>query len=111
MPPSVARLSPPNGGLAAWLGPLPEALLRLDRRLLAGGSRFYRPLQKGELTMTFPDISNLNLDELLELRAAIDSQLQEKRNALLAEAQRVDGVIGNGTKKRRGRKPKDEAPE
>ena len=58
-----------------------------------------------------PDISNLNLDELLELRAAIDGRLEEQRNALLEQAQRVDGVINNATKKRRGRKPKDQAAE
>ena len=58
-----------------------------------------------------PDISNLNLDELLALRAAIDGRLEEKRNALLEQAQRVDGVINNATKKRRGRKPKDQAAE
>ena len=57
-----------------------------------------------------PDISELGLDDLLTLRAAIDSQLEEKRNALLDQAERVGGVIGNG-KKRRGRKSKEEAPE
>jgi hypothetical protein len=58
-----------------------------------------------------PDISNLKLDELLELRASIDRRLEEKRNALLAEAERVEGVIANGAKKRRGRKPKDQPVE
>jgi hypothetical protein len=58
-----------------------------------------------------PDISEYDLDELLALRAAIDARLEEKRNALLAEAERVEGVIANGAKKRRGRKPKDETQE
>ncbi len=53
-----------------------------------------------------PDTSKLSLDELLALRATIDTRLEEKRNALLEEAERVDGVIRNGTKKRRGRRPK-----
>jgi hypothetical protein len=38
-----------------------------------------------------PDISNLKLDELLELRAAIDTRLEEKRKALLDQAERVGG--------------------
>jgi hypothetical protein len=63
------------------------------------------------MTPDLPDISQLGLDELLALRAAIDARLEEKRNALLAEAQRVDGVIANGAKKRRGRRPKDDAAE
>jgi len=54
-----------------------------------------------------PDLSALGLDELLALRAAIDTRLTEKRNVLLAEAERVDGVIGNGARKRRGR-PKNQ---
>jgi hypothetical protein len=58
-----------------------------------------------------PDISNLNLDELLALRAAIDGRLEEKRTALLEQAERVEGVIANGAKKRRTRKPKDESAE
>jgi hypothetical protein len=58
-----------------------------------------------------PDISHLDLDELLALRTAIDVRLTEKRNALLAEAERVEGVIANGIKKRRGRKPKEETAE
>ena len=63
------------------------------------------------MTDHLPEISNLTLDELLALRAAVDAQLEEKRNALLAQAERVDGVIRNGVKKRRGRKPKNEAQE
>lgn len=58
-----------------------------------------------------PDISQLGLDELLALRASIDTRLEEKCNALLEQAERVDGVIRNGTKKRRARKPKDEVQE
>lgn len=58
-----------------------------------------------------PDISKLSLDELLALRTAIDTRLEEKRNALLAEAERVDGVISNGTKRRRTRTPKSETAE
>lgn len=57
-----------------------------------------------------PDLPD-DLDELLALRARIDARLQEKRNALLEQAERVEGVISNGTKKRRGRKPKDLAAE
>jgi hypothetical protein len=59
---------------------------------------------------SLPHISKLNLDELFALRAAIDARLQQERNALLAEAERVDGLIGNGTKKRT-RKSKVEATE
>ena len=52
------------------------------------------------------DISDLKLEELLALRAAIDTRLEEKRAALLEQAQRVGGVIGNG--KKRARKSKGE---
>jgi hypothetical protein len=69
------------------------------------------PDEKTRMMRDFlPDITKLKLDELLELRAMIDVRLEDERNALLAKAERVDGVIGNG-KKRRGRKPKDEAAE
>jgi hypothetical protein len=58
-----------------------------------------------------PDISHLKLDELLDLRATIDARLESERNALLEQAERVNGVITKGTKKRRARKPKDESVE
>lgn len=57
-----------------------------------------------------PDISHLELDELLALRATVNMRLEEKRDALLQQAERVDGLIGNG-KKRRNRKSGDEASE
>lgn len=55
-----------------------------------------------------PDISNFTLDELLALRATIDTRLGQKRNALLEEAERVEGVINNSTRKRRTRAPANE---
>jgi|KBSSwiStaDraftv2_1062776.scaffolds.fasta_scaffold31162_6 hypothetical protein len=62
--------------------------------------------------MVNPDSLPDTVTELLELRSAVDAKLMEKRNAMRAEADRVDGVIANGKeKKRRGRKPKDEAAE
>lgn len=61
--------------------------------------------------MTATEVLPDDLDELLALRTRIDAKLQEKRNALLEQAERVNGVIANGNNKRRGRKPKNEAPE
>jgi len=68
-------------------------------------------VKENTVTNDLPEIAHLGLDELLALRAAVDARLEEERNALLQQAERVDGVIRNGAKKRRGRKPKDEASE
>ncbi len=54
------------------------------------------------------ELSRLELDELLALRAAIDARLEAKRKDLLEQAERVGNVIANGSKKRRGRKSEEQ---
>lgn len=60
--------------------------------------------------MSTPDIanySNLNLDELLAHRAAIDARIEEMRGSLIEQAQRLGLAVSDGKeKKRRGRRPK-----
>lgn len=46
-----------------------------------------------------PDITSLDLDALLALRATVDARLQEKRKDLLAEADRVVELIGTGRRR------------
>ena len=59
-----------------------------------------------------PDISDLNSEQLLALRASIDARLDEMKRELTAQAERLGLAVTNGKeKKRRGRKPKDEAVE
>lgn len=59
-----------------------------------------------------PDISRLDSEQLLSLRGEIDGRLEAIRAELIAQAQRLGLAVTNGKeKKRRGRKPKDEAAE
>jgi hypothetical protein len=56
-----------------------------------------------------PTIGNLNSEQLLALRAAIDARLEAIRLDLVQQAERLGMVVTNGQpKKRRGRKPKDQ---
>jgi hypothetical protein len=57
------------------------------------------------MTPDLPDISELDSEQLLALRGAIDARLAEIRAELVAEAERLGLAVTNG-KKRRGRKPK-----
>jgi hypothetical protein len=60
-------------------------------------------------TPDLPTIDNLDSEQLLELRAAIDARLEAIRGELIKHAERLGMVVSNGQpKKRRGRKPKDQ---
>jgi len=56
-----------------------------------------------------PSIADLNSEQLIELRAAIDARIEEMRGALIEQAQRLGLAVSDGKeKKRRGRRPKDQ---
>ena len=58
-------------------------------------------------TPDLPNISELDSEQLLALRSAIDGRLGEIRGQLIAQAQRLGLAVSDGKeKKRRGRKPK-----
>lgn len=62
-------------------------------------------------TPELPNVSKFNAEQLLTLRDAVTARLEEIRAEVVAQAERL-GLAVNGAKtKRRGRKPKDEAPE
>lgn len=61
--------------------------------------------------MTAPDpptIDNLDSEQLLELRAAIDARLQTIRSDLIQQAERLGLAVTDGQPKRRGRKPRQQ---
>jgi len=60
-------------------------------------------------TSQLPNISGLDSEQLLALRAAIDARIEEMRGALIEQAQRLGLAVSDGKeKKRRGRRPKDQ---
>lgn len=60
-------------------------------------------------TPSLPNLSELDSEQLLALRAAVDTRLQEIRVELVAQAERLGLAVSDGKeKKRRGRKPKRE---
>jgi hypothetical protein len=59
------------------------------------------------MTPDLPNLSELDSEQLLALRSAVDARLQEIRAELIAQAERLGLAVTNG-KKRRGRKPKRE---
>jgi hypothetical protein len=64
------------------------------------------------MTPDLPNISELDSEQLLALRTAIDARLEEIRGELIAQAQRLGLAVSDGKeKKRRGRKPKAETVE
>jgi hypothetical protein len=64
------------------------------------------------MTPDLPDIAELDSERLLALRASIDARLDEMKGELIAQAERLGLAVTNSKqKKRRGRKPKDEAAE
>jgi hypothetical protein len=59
-----------------------------------------------------PDISELDSEQLLTLRASVDARLSEMKTELIAQAERLGLAVTNGKeKKRSGRKPKDQPAE
>ena len=48
-----------------------------------------------------PNITELDTEQLLSLRGAIDARLAEIRSELIAEAERLGAAMGNGAEKRR----------
>jgi len=56
-----------------------------------------------------PTIDNLDSEQLLKLRAAIDARLQEIRADLIEQAQRLGLAVSDGApNKRRGRPRKED---
>jgi len=56
-----------------------------------------------------PNYSDLNLDQLLAHRAAIDARIEEMKGTVVAQAQRLGLAVSDGQpKKGRGRRPKNE---
>lgn len=62
-------------------------------------------------TPDMPNLSELDSEQLLALRQAVDARLEEVRAELVAQAERLGLAVNGGKAKRRGRKPKDEAAE
>lgn len=61
-------------------------------------------------TPDLPDISHLDGQQLLALRGAVDTKLEEIRMTFIEDAQRLGLVVANG-KSKRPRKPRGQREE